>query len=254
MLSNATMMGQVVLITGGSGGIGRVIANRFLQAGADVVICSRHEVRTLPGGGRGKAISWVQADVCKPRDVEKVITFVSQHFERLDVLINNAGGAELADTASVSMASSQRTLTFNVLAPLLFSQQAHLLMKGQPEGGAIINIGCTSGIRPSPGAAVYGASKAALLHLTQTLAVEWGPKVRVNAVIPGPTRTEKTELYYGDEMEQRHIVNRIPLRRFTSPIDVAEACLFLASDKAANITGTLLNVDGGGEQIPFLRR
>ena len=246
-------MGQVVLITGGSGGIGRVIANRFLQAGADVVICSRHEMRTLPGGGRGRAISWVQADVCKPRDIEKVITFVGQHFERLDVLINNAGGAEPEETATASIASSQMVLNFNLLAPLLFSQQAYLVMKGQPEGGAIINIGCTNGTQPSPRAAVYGASKAALMHLTQSLAVEWGPKIRVNAVIPGPTRTEKTERNYGDEMELRHIVNRIPLRRLTSPVDVAEACLFLASDKAANITGTLLHVDGGGQQLPFAR-
>jgi NAD(P)-dependent dehydrogenase (short-subunit alcohol dehydrogenase family) len=125
-------------------------------------------------------------------------------------------------------------------------------MQLQPEGGSIVNIGSVSGMRPSPGTAAYAAAKGGLLALTQTLAVEWAPKVRVNVVTGGIIATEQPELFYGDEANQKAIAATIPLGRMGTPVDVGNACLFLASPLAAYVTGANLVVHGGGEPPRYL--
>jgi NAD(P)-dependent dehydrogenase (short-subunit alcohol dehydrogenase family) len=119
-------------------------------------------------------------------------------------------------------------------------------------GGAIINIASVSGVRPSPGSAAYGAAKAGLLNLTTSLAIEWAPKVRVNAVTAGLILTDQAHLYYGDEEGVRRVAATVPLQRMGTPDDVAEACVWLASPAASYVTGASIVVHGGGERPAFL--
>ncbi len=125
-------------------------------------------------------------------------------------------------------------------------------MQTQPDGGAIVNIGSVSGLRPSPGAAAYGAAKAGLANLTTTLAVEWAPKVRVNLVTGGLIATEQAELFYGDAEGQARVAATVPMRRLATPRDIADACAFLASPLASYVAGANLVVHGGGERPAFL--
>ena len=125
-------------------------------------------------------------------------------------------------------------------------------MQEQDEGGVILNIASVSAMRPSPGTAAYGAAKAGLLSLTQTLAVEWAPKVRVNAVTAGMIRTELAHLHYGDEDGIARVAATVPLGRMGEPRDVGDACLFLASPLASYVSGASLLMHGGGEKPAFL--
>ncbi len=138
------------------------------------------------------------------------------------------------------------------MAPLVCSQYANAVMQGQDEGGAIVNVASVSGVRPSPGTAAYGAAKAGLLNLTTTMAVEFAPKVRVNAITAGLIRTEQSHLHYGDEAGIARVAATIPMGRLAEPVDVGDACLFLASPLASYVTGANLLLHGGGERPAFL--
>lgn len=245
------MSDRVVLVTGGARGIGRGIAEVFLAAGADVVICGRNEPDVLPGAGT-KAAVFVAADVRDPDAVEALVTATVDRFGSLDVLVNNAGGAPPADTATVSPKFSRAIIELNLLAPLVCSQRANAVMQGQPEGGSIVNIASVSALRANPNAAAYGAAKAGVLNLTQTLAVEFAPKVRVNAVSAGLIRTEQSHLFYGDEDGIARVGATVPLGRMGLPTDIADACLFLASPFASYVSGANLLVHGGGELPAYL--
>jgi len=238
---------RVVIVTGGARGIGRAIAERFLEDGASVVVCGR----TPPADGGGKAV-FVQADVREPAAAETVVGFAVERFGRVDVLVNNAGGSPHADAATASPRFSSAIVALNLLAPLYLAQRANAVMQGQDEGGVIVNVASVSGTRPSPGTAAYGAAKAGLLNLTQSLAVEWAPKVRVNAVTPGLVHTEQSRLHYGDEAGIAAVSATVPLGRMAEPRDVAEACFFLASPASRYVTGANLLVHGGGERPAFL--
>jgi NAD(P)-dependent dehydrogenase (short-subunit alcohol dehydrogenase family) len=239
--------GRVALVTGGSRGIGRGIVERFLAAGASVMTCGRNEPADLPAGA-----AFTVADV---RDVEQVDALVAatvERFGRLDVLVNNAGGSPPADAATASPRFSTAIVTLNLLAPLFCAQRANAVMQDQDDGGSIVNIASVSGMRPSPGTAAYGAAKAGLINLTQSLAVEWAPKVRVNAVTAGLIRTEQADLHYGDEEGIARVAATVPLGRMGSPADVANACLYLSSPLAGYVSGANLVVHGGGERPAFL--
>jgi NAD(P)-dependent dehydrogenase (short-subunit alcohol dehydrogenase family) len=245
------MSGNVVIVTGGCRGIGRGIAERFLDAGADVVVCCRHEPEMLPRSGEREAV-FVAADVREPEEIDKVVGFTTNRFGRIDVLVNNAGGSPPADSATVSPKFSTAIITLNLVAPLVFAQRANAVMQEQPEGGVVINIASVSGIRPSPGTAAYGAAKAGLLNLTQTLAVDYAPKVRVNAVTAGLVKTEQSHLFYGDEDGIAAVGATVPLGRMAEPADVADVCLFLASPLARYVTGESIVVHGGGERPAYM--
>jgi len=139
-----------------------------------------------------------------------------------------------------------------VLAPLLVSQRAYALMQEQPNGGSIVNVCSVSGRRPTPGTAAYGVAKAGLENLTLTLAVEWAPKVRVNAVVVGMVETEQSELFYGDAESIARVAATVPLGRLAKPSDIGWAAAFLTSDVASYISGATLEVHGGGEPPPYL--
>ena len=244
------MSGKVVLVTGGGRGVGRGITHRFLEAGAEVVICGRNEPEDMPRDADRQA-AFVAADVRDVEQIDRVVTFTTEHFGRLDVLVNNAGGSPPSDAATASPRFSEAILRLNLIAPLNFAQRANTVMQRQDEGGSIINIASVSAIRPSPNTAAYGAAKAGVLSLTQSLAVEWAPKVRVNAVTAGMIRTEQSHLFYGDEEGVAAVAATVPLGRLGEPEDVGDACLFLASPLASYVSGASLVLHGGGERPAF---
>jgi NAD(P)-dependent dehydrogenase (short-subunit alcohol dehydrogenase family) len=245
------MSGRAVIVTGGGKGVGRGITRRFLEAGADVVICGRGEPEEPVQAGGRKAL-FTAADVRDVEQIEQVVAFTKQRLGRLDVLVNNAGGAPEADAASVSPRFSESIIRLNLIAPLNFAQMANAVMQEQDEGGTIINIASVSAIRPSPGTAAYGAAKAGLLSLTMTLAVEWAPKVRVNAVTAGMIRTERAHLHYGDEAGIAAVGATVPLGRMGEPEDVGDTCLYLASSLSSYVSGANILMHGGGEKPAFL--
>jgi NAD(P)-dependent dehydrogenase (short-subunit alcohol dehydrogenase family) len=245
------MAGRVVIVTGGTRGVGRAVAARFLEAGAEVVVCGR-EAPEAPPAHAGRAALFTAADVREPDQIERVVAFTTDRCGRLDVLVNNAGGSPAADAATASPRFSEAIVRLNLLAPLHFAQRANAVMQGQDSGGVIVNVASVSALRPSPGTAAYAAAKAGLLALTQTLAVEWAPRVRVVAVTAGMIRTELAHLHYGDEAAQARVAATVPLGRLGEPRDVADACLFLASPLASYVSGASLLLHGGGERPAFL--
>jgi NAD(P)-dependent dehydrogenase (short-subunit alcohol dehydrogenase family) len=246
------MSRKVVIVTGGCQGIGRGIATRFLQEGAEVVITARHPP-DAPVAEGGRSAHFVASDVREPEQVALVVTQALERFGRIDVLVNNAGGSPPADAATASPRFSASIIALNLTAPLVFAQRANAVMQKQVEGGVIVNIASVSATRPSPGTAAYGAAKAGLLSLTQSLAVEWAPKVRINAIVAGIVRTEKAHLHYGDESAMQRVAATVPLGRMGEPDDIADACLYLASPLARYVSGACLAVHGGGEAPAFLR-
>jgi NAD(P)-dependent dehydrogenase (short-subunit alcohol dehydrogenase family) len=245
------MSGKVVIVTGGCRGVGRGVAERFLAAGADVVICCRHEPEALPRGGDRDAV-FVAADVREADQIERVVSATTERFGRIDTLVNNAGGSPPAESASASVGFSTAIITLNLIAPLLFAQRANAVMQQQAEGGTIVNIASVSGARPSPGTAAYGAAKAGLINLSATLAVEYAPKVRVNAIAAGLIRTEQSYLFYGDDEGIAAVAATVPLGRLGEPADVGDVCLFLASPLARYVSGASILLHGGGERPAFL--
>ncbi len=244
------LSGRVVIVTGGARGIGRGITEAFLSAGADVTICGRSDPESLPSAD-GRTAVFVAADVREPDDVERVVADTVRRGGRLDVLVNNAGGSPPADSATASPRFSRAIIDLNLIAPLVFSQQANAVMQTQADGGCIVNIASVSGIRPNPGSAAYGAAKAGLLNLTATLAVDFAPRVRVNAVTAGLILTEQAHLFYGDEEGIAAVSATVPLGRMGTPDDIAGVCLFLASPLAAYVSGANILVHGGGERPAF---
>jgi len=243
--------GKVVIVTGGGKGVGLGITERFLAAGAQVMICGRSEPDTLPCAGQNTA-AFTACDVRDYEQIEACVSATVKRFGRLDVLVNNAGGAPFAEAATASPRFSEAIIRLNLIAPLNFSQVANRVMQTQETGGSIVNIASVSTIRPSPGTAAYGAAKAGLVNLGTSLAVEWAPKVRVNALVVGLTETEQSHLHYGDESGIAAVGETIPLGRMAVPADIGNACLFLASSLASYVSGTNFAVHGGGEKPAFL--
>ena len=235
----------MVLVTGGVRGVGAGISSVFAKQGATVVTCARRAVEGLP----------YEFHSCDVRDEEAVAALMDAIVERhgrLDVVVNNAGGSPYVLTADSSAKFNRKIIELNLSGGLLVSQCANEKMQVQSGGGSIVNICSLSGRRPSPGTGAYGAAKAGLESLTQTLAVEWGPKVRVNACVVGMVETEQAELFYGDAASIAAISKNVPLGRLAMPEDVGWAAAFLASDIASYISGASLEVHGGGEPPHYL--
>jgi NAD(P)-dependent dehydrogenase (short-subunit alcohol dehydrogenase family) len=249
--------GPRVVVTGGTRGIGAGIATAFLRAGAHVLVCGRTEPAALPAAdGRqtasdGRRAAFTQADVRDPEQARQLIATAVELFGGVDVVVSNAGGSPEAAAATASPRFHAKIIELNLIAPLHVAQAANEVMQAQPGGGSIVMIGSVSGSRPSPGTAAYGAAKAGLHHLVTSLAIEWGPKVRINTVVPGFVATESPAEVYGDEETAAAIAATVPLGRMATPDDVAGACLFLASAQAAYVSGACLTLHGGGERPAF---
>ena len=237
--------GRVVLVTGGVRGVGAGISEVFAGQGAVVVTCARRGVDGLP-------YEFHSCDVRDPDAVAALVDAVVDRHGRLDIAVNNAGGSPYALAADASPRFHQKIIELNLLGMLHVSQAANAVMQRQDSGGSIVSISSVSGRRPSPGTAAYGAAKAGVDSLTATLAVEWAPKVRVNAVVAGMVATEQAELFYGDAESQAAVAATVPLGRLARPDEIGWATAFLASDAASYISGSTLAVHGGGEAPPYL--
>lgn len=238
--------GRVVLVTGGSQGIGAGIAAAFVATGATVVTCARSAVASPAAGTEHR-----QCDVRDPDSVHALVDGIVADHGRLDVVVNNAGGAPYALAADASPRFHDKVLGLNLTAPLLVAQAANAVMQQQETGGAIVNVSSISALRPSPGTAAYGAAKAGIDSLTRSLAVEWAPRVRVNAINVGLCRTEQTADHYGGDDTVAAIERTIPLGRMARPEEVGHVAAFLASDLASYVSGATIECHGGGEPPVF---
>jgi NAD(P)-dependent dehydrogenase (short-subunit alcohol dehydrogenase family) len=241
------LSGAVVLVTGGVRGVGAGISRVFAKCGATVVACARHEPES--------ALDGVEFHRCDVRDEEQVRAMMAAIVDghgRLDVVVNNAGGAPRSDAATASPRLHAKIVELNLLAPLLVAQAANAVMQRQDGGGAIVMVSSVSGHRPSPGTAAYGAAKAGLDNLVGSLAIEWAPKVRVNSVVAGMVRTEQAHLHYGDDAGIAAVAATVPLGRLAEPEDIGNCVAFLASPLAAYVSGATLTAHGGGEVPAFL--
>ena len=243
--------GKTVLVTGGTRGIGRGIAEAFLACGAQVAVCGRRAPDELVQVDGREAV-FFQADVREPEQVRALLDKVVARFGQLDTLINNAGGSPHVMAADASARFHEAIVRLNLLAPLDLAQRANAIMQAQQGGGVILFIGSVSALRPSPGTAAYGAAKAGVLSLVRSLAVEWAPKVRVVALSPGLVLTEESHQHFGDEAGIAAVAKTIPLGRLALPQDIGAACLFLSSPAAVYAAGSNLVLDGGGERPAFL--
>jgi NAD(P)-dependent dehydrogenase (short-subunit alcohol dehydrogenase family) len=243
---------QVVLVTGGSTGIGSAAAAEFARAGAKVVITGRTESTLRTAAAQHANISYVLADVARAEDSARVIAEVRTRHGRLDVLVNNAGIIEIRPLAALDVAHTRRTFDINVVGPIELTRLALPLLTASK--GSIVNITSTQSDQPIASTSTYAASKAALLALTRAWAKELGPLgIRVNAVSPGPIDTpinspEKLGLTPQQlEGMMAGVVSMVPLARFGQPSEVAHVIAFLASSAAGFVTGAQYHVGGGLE-------
>ncbi|MFI6283716.1 SDR family oxidoreductase [Streptomyces sp. NPDC051018] len=237
--------GRVTVVTGGTRGVGAGIARAFLRAGAKVVICARREPEVPVEGA-----DFIALDLRDPEAVETFFDRVAERYGRLDTLVNNAGGTPYRPLAEGGPARHARVIGLNLTAPLTASLAAHRHLRASQ--GSIVMIGSVSGGRPSPGSAAYGAAKAGLESLARSMAVEWAPEIRVNTLVLGLVRTELAALHYGDGDGVAAIGRTVPLGRLAEPSEIGDAAVFLASPRAAYISGASLLVHGGGERPAFL--
>lgn len=245
--------GKVVIVTGGSQGVGLGISKAFLRDGAAVVTCARKPFPDHPAPDndeqRSRALH-VQADIRNDDDITRVIAATTERFGRVDVLVNNAGGQPPADIATASPRFVRAIIELNLTAPMVFAAAAYRVMREQDSGGCIINISSQASMPVGSGGNLvpYGAAKAGLNHMTRSLGSAWGRKVRVNCVSLGWVETEAmADLLLPENREQwSATIDRIPVGRMGTPDEIGGICTWLASDAASYINGATIFTDGGG--------
>jgi NAD(P)-dependent dehydrogenase (short-subunit alcohol dehydrogenase family) len=247
-----SFVNQVVLVTGGSTGIGAATADLFARSGAKVVITGRTESTLIAAVAQHANISHIVADVARPDDSSRVIGEVRARHGRLDVLVNNAGTIAIMPLAKLDADHARRTFDTNVIGPIELTRLALPMLTASK--GTIVNITSTQSDQPIAITSAYAATKAALLALTRAWAKELGPLgIRVNAVSPGPIDTpinspEKLGITAQEfEAMASGVVSIVPLARFGKPSEVAPVIAFLASNASSFVTGAQYHVGGGLE-------
>ena len=233
-----------VLITGGAGGIGAATAARFLQEGARVVVLDRDPAALSRLRAELPALSGtLRADVSEPDEIGRALDEMNELVGSVEILINNAGVSIRHSFLDIQPKDWREVIGVNLNGVFFVAQQvARRMLEGN--GGVILNMGSTNGLIGYPYYADYNASKAGVIELTRTMALELGPAVRVNAICPGFILTPMQAAEYTDQM-QREFAAKLPLNRLGRPEDVAALFAFLASDDAAFITGQCFVIDGG---------
>jgi NAD(P)-dependent dehydrogenase (short-subunit alcohol dehydrogenase family) len=240
---------KVGIVTGASRGLGRAIAVALAGAGAHMAVCARsaealQETAAAVAAAGGRAAAYA-IDVTDDQAVEDTVGQVVERFGRLDFLVNNAGAMLERPFAELSMDDWRRLLAINVEGPFLCSRAAVRHMDAD-RGGALLNVSSIFATTGVPGFSAYAATKAALLGLTTTLAVELAPRnVRVNALLPGHFATDMTSRALGDEAMRGRVVRAIPAGRVGQPDELGAIARFLLSDAATFVTGASIVVDGG---------
>jgi len=243
------LSGRVAVVTGGNRGLGKAFAIALGEAGAAVAVLARDTARTDEAlkdlSDRGIHARGFRADVARRADVDRVAAEIAGEFGRVHILVNNAGTGRHGAALEVTEAQWQQVLDVN-LTGVWNCCQAFGARMAEHGGGVIVNVGSMSGIivnRPQWQPA-YNASKAAVHHLTRSLAAEWAPLgIRVNALAPGYVKTEMAPV---DRPEfRRHWIEDAPMQRYASPAEIAPSVLYLASDASAFMTGSVLVIDGG---------
>jgi NAD(P)-dependent dehydrogenase (short-subunit alcohol dehydrogenase family) len=250
-VTNINFKNKTVVITGGSKGIGLEITKTFLKHQANVIILARNKPKRKIQS-KGNKGYFIECDIRNTESIDSALKDIASKYKSIDVLINNAGGAPMANSLTASPKFHEAIIDLNLTAPLNLSQKIAKKMIKQKTVSNIINISSVTATRPTPGSAAYGAAKGALVNLTKTLAVEWAPKIKVNSIIVGYIETENSILHYGSKSEIKKVAKTIPLKRMGQPQDVANACVFFASDLAEWVTGSALEVHGGGESPAYL--
>ncbi|MCW2831359.1 MAG: 3-oxoacyl-ACP reductase [Aeromicrobium sp.] len=238
--------GKVAIVTGASRGIGLAIAERLVADGARVCITARKADAladaTAALGGPERAI-FVAGNADDPQHQDEVVATTLHAFGRIDFLVNNTGiNPAYGRMIDIDLEAANKIFQVNVVAAIAWAQKVYRAAL-ESGGGGIVNVASIAGLRPAPGIGTYGASKAALIHVTEELAVELGPDIRVNAVAPAVVKTKfAAALYEGREDE---VAAPYPLKRLGVPDDIGSVVAFLLSDDAAWMTGQTLTVDGG---------
>jgi NAD(P)-dependent dehydrogenase (short-subunit alcohol dehydrogenase family) len=248
MISNAVqdLGGRAILVTGSSRGIGHAIATELASRGACVAVHGRDpDLAGRVAAELGPGNVGLAADLTSEEEVKRLVAAAKSALGGLDGLVNNAGVAQADPTVELSSERWADVLALNLTAPFLCSREAARVML-EGEGGAIVNILSIAAFTGLPGRVAYSATKAGLLGMTRTLALEWGSRIRVNAVAPGYVGTKPLEeLATAGKVDLEAIERRVPAGRLGERAEVAAAVGFLLSDAAAYITGESLAVDGG---------
>jgi NAD(P)-dependent dehydrogenase (short-subunit alcohol dehydrogenase family) len=256
-MTEFSLEGRVALITGASRGIGRAIGVRLAQAGAKVVVSSRKienvqgaadEIRTA--GGEALPI---QAHVGRTDEVTALVARTIEAFGRIDVVVNNAAtNPHFGPVLTADEAQWNKILDTNTMGVFRVCKAVVPHMESQG-GGKIINMASVAGLRPTPGMGVYSVSKAAIIALTQVLAVELGhANIQVNVIAPGVIKTRFSQLLWQTPQIAEPILSSLPLGRFGEPEDVAGLALYLASSASDYVTGAVFAVDGGMNVAPVM--
>jgi dehydrogenase/reductase SDR family protein 4 len=238
---------KVAIVTGASRGIGRSIAEVFVREGAQVVICGRKQ-ETLDAVAKeiGRGVKPVACHVGRSADIEALVATTTREFGRIDILVNNAA-TNIAQGPCLEMDEGQFDKMVDINLKSTF-RLMKLVAPGMCErgSGSIINIASIAGLRPQFHSFLYSMTKAALIMMTQSYAVELGPKgVRVNAIAPGLIQTVLSEYFWKDETRREKQLGHQPIKHMGQPVEIAEIALTLASDRASYMTGQTLVVDGG---------
>jgi NAD(P)-dependent dehydrogenase (short-subunit alcohol dehydrogenase family) len=254
-MSEFSLEGKVAVIVGASRGIGQAIAVRFAQAGAKVVVSSRklegvQAVADEITASGGEALA-VQAHVSHLDQMEVLIKQTLETFGRVDVMVNNVGtNPYFGPLIAADEGVVEKTLDVNLKGILRGCQAVVPQMENQG-GGKIINMASVGGFRPGPGSGLYGISKAAVIMLTEVLAVELGPaNIQVNAIAPGVIKTRFSQVLWKEPEVAESALRGLPLRRFGEPEEDASLALYLASPASDYVTGAVFTVDGGQRVAP----
>jgi 7-alpha-hydroxysteroid dehydrogenase len=250
LLDRFSLTDKVAIVTGAGRGIGAGCALAFAEAGADVVIAARTKEQleevAWHVGDRGRRALGVPCDVNETANLELIVDQAMSEFGRIDVVVNNAGGAMPGPFLDASEKALEGAFHFNVTTAFALSKLAvpHMLAR---DGGSIVNISSTMGRLTDRGYVVYGTAKGALSHMTRLMAFDLAPRVRVNAIAVGSVATSALEIVLTNDQLREEMIAKTPMKRLGETADIAIAALYLASPASSFVTGKILEVDGGIE-------